>query len=108
LYFVLHASEELFHTGWFLESLITQTLVIHIIRTNKRPFIESRPSKFLISMSILIVLIGLIIPFSGISGALGFVPPPPIFFVYIFGIVVVYLIMVQFVKVWFVRKYGHE
>lgn len=108
LYFVLHASEELFHTGWFLESLITQTLVIHIIRTNKKPFIESRPSKFLISMSILIVLIGLIIPFSGISGALGFVPPPPIFFVYIFGIVVVYLIMVQFVKVWFVRKYGHE
>jgi Mg2+-importing ATPase len=62
LIFVFHASQPLFNTGWFLESLCTQTLVIHIIRTGKIPFIESKPSQFLMFTSIYIVTIGLIIP----------------------------------------------
>ena len=108
LYYIFHAQAALFHTGWFLESLITQTLVIHIIRTNKRPFIESRPSKFLVMMSLFIVAVGIILPYSPIAAALGFVTPPTILYLYIAIIVLIYLLMVQFVKKWFVRKYGSE
>ncbi|HXK44712.1 MAG TPA: magnesium-translocating P-type ATPase, partial [bacterium] len=64
LWFIFHSSEQLFHTGWFLESLLTQTLVIHVIRTGKKPFIESKPSPFLIFTSIYIVTVGLFIPFT--------------------------------------------
>lgn len=106
--FIFHASSELFHTGWFIESLCTQTLVIHIIRTGKIPFIESRPSKFLILVSIFIVIIGIIIPFSGLAKPFGFIFPPPLYFLLLFVIVMAYLFMVQFAKGWFIRKYGHE
>jgi Mg2+-importing ATPase len=108
LYFIMKAPQGLFHTGWFLESLITQTLVIYIIRTNRIPFIQSKPSKWLIIMSLLIISVGIYLPFSPIAGSLGFVAPPAVFFVYLAIIVLVYLTMVQFVKQWFVRKYGNE
>jgi len=106
--FIFHASAELFHTGWFIESLCTQTLVIHIIRTGKIPFIESRPSRFLILMSIIIVSIGIIIPFSPLARAFGFVKPPPMYFAVLFIIIVTYLLSVQIVKKWFIKKYGYE
>lgn len=106
--FIFHASAELFHTGWFIESLCTQTLVIHIIRTGKIPFIESRPSKFLILMSIIIVSVGIIIPFSPLAKPFGFVKPPPMYFLALFLIVVTYLFLVQAVKKWFIKKFGYE
>jgi len=106
--FMFHADAALFHTGWFIESLCTQTLVIHIIRTGKIPFIESRPSKFLIFTSIFIVSIGIIIPFSPLAGPFGFVKPPAFYFVVLFAIVAAYLLMVQVVKKWFIKKYGYE
>jgi Mg2+-importing ATPase len=106
--FIFHASAELFHTGWFIESLCTQTLVIHIIRTGKIPFIESRPSRFLILMSVLIVSIGIAIPFSPLAKPFGFVKPPPMYFVALFLMVSTYLLLVQVVKKWFIRKYGYD
>lgn len=106
--FVFHASPELFHTGWFIESLCTQTLVIHIIRTGKVPFVESRPNRFLILTSILIVTIGLSIPFSPLAKPFGFVVPPPLYFVLLSFMVVTYLLLVQVVKVWFIKKYGYD
>jgi len=108
LLFVFHASQILFHTGWFLESLCTQTLVIHIIRTGKIPFIESKPSKFLISTSLFIIVIGLIIPFSPLAKPFGFVPPPPLYFIALIGIVTSYLLLVQLVKKWFIKKFGYD
>lgn len=105
---VFHASAELFHTGWFIESLCTQTLVIHIIRTGKIPFFESRPSRFLTLASILIVATGIAIPFSPLAAAFGFVRPPRLYFLILLVIVLVYLLMVQLVKSWFIRKYGYE
>lgn len=108
LWFVFHASEPLFHTGWFLESLITQTLVIHIIRTGKIPFIESKPSQFLIFTSIYIVTIGLFIPFTPLGKYFGFVIPPASYFLALTVIVGSYLFFVQMVKNWFIRKYGYE
>ncbi len=108
LYFIMKAPEGLFHTGWFLESLITQTLVIYIIRTNHIPFVQSKPSKWLVIMSLLIISVGIYLPFSPIAGSLGLVAPPAVFFVYLAGIVIAYLLLVQLVKMWFVKKYGFE
>jgi P-type Mg2+ transporter len=108
LWFFFHAQQPLFNTGWFLESLCTQTLVIHIIRTGKIPFIESKPSQFLIFTSIYIVSIGLVLPFIPIGKYFGFVQPPPMFFLALLIIVVAYLFLVQFVKNWFIKRYGYE
>jgi Mg2+-importing ATPase len=108
LWFIFHASAPLFQTGWFLESLCTQTLVIHIIRTGKIPFLESRPSQFLIFTSIYIVTIGLMLPFIPLGKYFGFVQPPPTYFIALLLIVSVYLCMVQLVKSWFIKKYGYE
>ncbi|MDD4874548.1 MAG: magnesium-translocating P-type ATPase [Dehalococcoidales bacterium] len=108
LWFIFHARQPLFNTGWFLESLCTQTLVIHIIRTGKIPFIESKPSQFLMFTSIYIVTIGIILPFLPIGKYFGFVQPPPLYFLVLFVIVAVYLFAVQFVKSWFIKRYGYE
>jgi len=108
LWFIFHAQQPLFNTGWFLESLCTQTLVIHIIRTGKIPFIESKSSYFLMFTSIYIVSIGLVLPFIPLGKYFGFVQPPPMFFLALIIIVVVYLFTVQFVKSWFIKKYGYE
>jgi Mg2+-importing ATPase len=101
-------SQALFHTGWFLESLCTQTLVIHVIRTNKIPFIQSRPSKLLMLTSVLILLIGLALPFTSIGKDLGFVEPPPLYYAALILIIGGYLLLVQFVKTLFIKRYGHE
>ncbi len=108
LLWVFHAQQPLFNTGWFLESLCTQTLVIHVIRTGKVPFIESKPSLALIFTSIYIVTIGLVLPFTPIGQYFKFVTPPPMFFAVLVVIVTCYLFTVQFVKNWFIRKYGYE
>jgi Mg2+-importing ATPase len=108
LWYLFHASESLFHTGWFLESLCTQTLVIHIIRTGKIPFIESKPSQFLMFTSIYIVTIGLVIPLTSLGQHFGFVTPPPMYFLALTAIVGAYLWSVQIVKTWFIKKYGYE
>ncbi len=108
LWFIFHAQQPLFNTGWFLESLCTQTLVIHIIRTGKIPFIESKPSQFLMFTSIYIVTIGLVLPFLPLGKYFGFVQPPPMYFLALIIIVTVYLFTVQFVKSWFIKKYGYE
>ncbi len=107
LLFFFKSSEILFHTGWFIESLCTQTLVIHVIRTSKLPLIESRPSRFLVLMSLFILSIGLILPFSPINQYVGFVRPPLNLLLALAGITLVYLGIAQIVKVWYVKKYGY-
>jgi P-type Mg2+ transporter len=112
LWFIFKANnavmQPLFNTGWFLESLCTQTLVIHIIRTGKIPFIESKPSQFLMFTSIYIVTVGLVIPFTGLGKYFGFVPLPLLYFPVLAVIVAAYLYMVQVVKKWFIGRYGYE
>jgi Mg2+-importing ATPase len=108
LWFIFHASAPLFQTGWFLESMCTQTLVIHIIRTGKVPFIESKPSQFMLFTSIYIVTIALVLPFLPIGKYLHFVEPPPSFFIALALIVPAYLCLVQIVKSWFIKRYGYE
>ena len=96
----------LFHTGWFVESLFTQTLIIHIIRTNKIPFIESRASWPLIITSIVIVTVGAWLTVSPLANTLGFVRLAPRYWLFLAFILVGYAVLTQFVKSWFVRRFG--
>jgi len=99
---VFHAGEQLFHTGWFVESLATQVLVIFVIRTQGNPF-RSRPSAILTATSLAVVAIASALPFTPLGAQLGFVPVPGLFFLILAGMAVVYLAMVQVVKTWFYR-----
>ena len=73
------SNASLFQTGWFVESLLTQTLIIHIIRTAKIPFIESRARTALIMTTIIICTVGIMLPFTWPGSALGFTPLPWLF-----------------------------
>jgi P-type Mg2+ transporter len=108
MWFIFKASPELFHTGWFVESLFTQTLVIYIIRTNKLPFINSRPSKVLLYSTLAVVIAGCLIPYTFLANIFGFEPLPFTYFTILFGIALSYLILTQIVKNWFIKKYGYE
>jgi P-type Mg2+ transporter len=96
----------LFQTGWFVESLLTQTLIIHIIRTAKIPFIESHASPALITTTIIICAVGITLPFTWAGSALGFVPLPWLYWPLVGTMLLAYAILTHFVKVWFVRKWG--
>jgi len=94
---VFSASEQLFHTGWFVESLATQTLVIFIIRTAGNPF-RSRPSLALTSTTIAVVMAGIVIPFTSLGKILGFTPLPLAFFLFLAGATGTSLLLVEIVK----------
>ncbi len=94
---VFHASEVLFHTGWFVESLATQTLVLFVIRTMKRPW-QSRPSLPLTMTTLAIVFVGLILPISPLARTLGFIPLSPLYFAFLFFATVTYLALVEIAK----------
>ena len=96
----------LFQTGWFVESLLTQTLIIHIIRTSKVPFLESRASAALIGTTAVISLIGILLPYTPIGGALGFMPLPPLYWLALAAIIGGYVAAAQWVKTWFVHRWG--
>jgi len=96
----------LFQTGWFVESLLTQTLIIHIIRTAKIPFLESRASTALITTTIVIAAIGIALPFTWLGGFLGFVPLPPAYWIALCLILLSYVILTHFMKTWFIRRFG--
>ena len=96
----------LFHTGWFVESLFTQTLIIHVIRTNKIPFLQSWASWPLILTSVIIVAVGAWLTVSPLAGALGFVPLPPLYWLLLAIILVCYVVLTQLMKTWFYRRFG--
>jgi len=108
LLFIFKAEPAVFRTGWFLESLCTQTLVIHVIRTGKIPFLESKPSQFLIFTSLYIITLGIIIPFTPLAKYFKFVLPPAGYFLLLLFIILLYLLLAQKVKMWFIKKYGYE
>lgn len=107
LLLVFQASPEIFRTGWFLTSLCTQTLVIHIIRTKKIPFAQSVSSPLLFWSSILLTAVGFMIPYTIAGRVFGFVPLPAVYVVALAGVCAVYFGAVQVIKIWFVRKWGY-
>jgi len=92
-----HASEVLFHTGWFVESLATQTLVLFVIRTTGNP-LKSRPSRWLTLNTLAVVVIGLVLPWSPLAGLLGFTPLPLPFFLFLGLSTITYLVLVEIAK----------
>jgi Mg2+-importing ATPase len=98
----------LFHTGWFVESLMTQTLIIHVIRTNKIPFVQSIASLPLILTSLAIVAIGVWLPVSPVAAGLGFVPLPPLYWLLVGLMLLTYVVLTQLVKVWFIKRYAEN
>jgi Mg2+-importing ATPase len=94
----------LFHTGWFVESLMTQTLIVHVIRTNLIPFIQSRASWQLTVTTAIIMAIAAYLPFSPLAVFLGFVPLPPLYWMLLLLTLVCYVALTQVVKVWLLRK----
>jgi len=99
---VLHADEKLFQTGWFVESLCTQVLVIFVIRTRGNPF-KSRPHPVLIATSLGVALLGAILPFTPLGGYFGLVPPPARFYFILAGMALAYLVVVEIAKRAFYR-----
>jgi Mg2+-importing ATPase len=94
---VLHANEALFQTGWFVESLATQVLVIFVIRTRRNPF-SSRPHPALLATSLAAVAVALMLPFTALGQRFGFQPPPPAFYAVLAALVAAYLVIVELVK----------
>ena len=96
----------LFQTGWFVELLLTQTLIIHIIRTARIPFIESRASPALITTTIIICIVGITLPFTWAGSALGFTPLPWLYWPLVAAMLVSYSVLTHLIKRWFVRRWG--
>ncbi len=102
------ADPALFQTGWFVESLLSQTLVVHVIRTGKIPFVESRPSRALLLMTVAICGFGAWLPFSPLAGWLGLERLPLQYWPMLAAIVVGYLTLTQLVKTWAIRRFRLE
>jgi Mg2+-importing ATPase len=94
----------LFQTGWFVESLMTQTLIIHVIRTKKIPFIEGHASWALTVTTVLIMGIGMWLPYSPLAPILGFVHLPPLYWPILLLTLLCYMVLTQLVKMWLMRK----
>jgi Mg2+-importing ATPase len=99
---VLGAGEAIFQTGWFIESITTQVLVVFAIRTRRRIF-QSRPHRFLIAMALGVVAIAVALPLLPFGRWFGFVAPPPLFFVFLIGATLAYLLIVEITKGIFYR-----
>lgn len=106
--FVFHCwnNPALFQTGWFLESLFTQTIIIHVIRTNKIPFVQSTASKPLMITSLLIITFGAFLVNSPIAPAFGFAKLPLLYYPLLALTLLCYVTLTQIIKVWYIKKYG--
>ncbi|HEU5268338.1 MAG TPA: HAD-IC family P-type ATPase, partial [Jatrophihabitans sp.] len=101
---ILHADAELFRSGWFVESLATQTLIIFAIRTRRVPFLRSLPSLPLTVAALSTVAVGVVLPLSPLAGPLGFTSPPALFYLALAGMVLAYLVLIEIVKAAFYNQ----
>jgi Mg2+-importing ATPase len=106
LYFVFHARGATFQTGWFVESVATEILVVFVIRTSRTPFFLSRPSFWLCSAALTMVALGCILPLLPFAHLLGFTPMPLNYYLTFTILVITYLILVEIVKNSFLKKYN--
>lgn len=109
MFFVFKAnsveSQSLFQTGWFVEGLLSQTLIVHMIRTKKIPFIQSWATAPVVALTSLIMLIGIAIPFTPFAAMLSLQPLPFAYFPWLIGILTGYCLLTQFVKNWYIKKF---
>ncbi|MEY4313343.1 MAG: hypothetical protein RLZZ319_852, partial [Actinomycetota bacterium] len=100
---VFHAGEAEFQSGWFVESLATETLIVFVVRTRRVPFLRSRPSAGLIASVVAVVALGCWIPYSPLATVLGFTALPAPFFLALIGMIFLYLVLVEIAKHFFFR-----
>jgi len=100
---LLHAGAAKFRSGWFVESIATQTLVIYVIRTRRVPFFRSRPSLPMLVVPTAAALVGAVLPFTPLAKLLGFTSLPFLFFLVLVGMIATYLLLVEFAKTRFYR-----
>lgn len=105
LLFIFHANQSLFQTGWFIESLATEILVVFVIRTSIIPFYKSKPGKWLTLTCVSIVAFGIALVFTPIGHMFQFVAPPPPYFLILAVLVVTYLVLVEKLKSYFLKKF---
>jgi P-type Mg2+ transporter len=103
LLLVLHASEIQFRTGWFVESVVSASLIVLVIRSRK-PFFKSKPGKYLLIATLSIVGVTLLLPFTPIAGIFGFSPLPLLTYLFILIIIVLYILAAEVTKTFFYRK----
>ncbi len=101
------ASQSIFQSGWFVEGLLSQTMIVHLIRTRKIPFLQSTASKPLLITTALVMGIGILLPFSSFGKGLGFVSLPWLFFPWLLVILASYCVLTQIMKSWFTKRYGY-
>lgn len=98
----------LFQTGWFVESLMTQTMIVHVIRSRKMPFIQTIASIPLLIMTFSVVSIGILLTFSPVAPMLGFTRLPLMYWPILLGMLLSYIIITQIVKTWYIKKFGYN
>ncbi|MDE6392648.1 MAG: magnesium-translocating P-type ATPase [Muribaculaceae bacterium] len=98
--------QAMFQSGWFIVGLLTQTLIVHMIRTRKIPFIQSRATWPVLLATAVIMVLGMIVPFTKFGEYLGFVSLPASYFLWLIGILLCYCGLTQLVKVWYIKKFG--
>ncbi len=101
------ATQATFQTGWFMMGLMTQTLIVHLIRTAKIPFVESRATKPVMFSTLVISIVAIVIPYTLLGQGLDMVPMPLVFIPVLLGIMLAYALMVQTVKRVYIKRYGH-
>ena len=98
--------QSLFQSGWFIEGLLSQTLIVHMIRTRKIPFIQSRATWPVIGMTTLVMVIGIVIPFTSFGASIGLQALPLSYFPWLIGILLSYCVLTQLIKNWYIRKFS--
>jgi Mg2+-importing ATPase len=102
------AQQGLFQSGWFVVGLLTQTLVVHMLRTPKLPFVDSRAAAPLMAMTAAIMAVGLWLPMGPLAGAFKLQPLPPAFFAWLLGILVGYAALTTLMKRLYIRRFGWQ
>ena len=100
------AHQALFQSGWFIESLLTQTLIVHMIRTRRIPFLQSAAAAPVLGLTTAIIAIGMLIPYTGLGAKIGMLPLPPPYFAWVAATVLTYCALTQLVKLVYIRRYG--
>jgi P-type Mg2+ transporter len=95
-----------FQTGWFVESLLTQTLIVHMIRTRKIPFLQSIASAPVLALTVAAILVGMALPFTVLGAKFGMVALPPVYFGWVALTVFTYCVLTQLMKLLYMRRYG--
>ena len=107
LLFVFKASVPVFQTAWFVESLATQTFVVFVLRTRKTPFFKSKPGRYLMISSLSVIAVAFVLPYTPLGAIFKFTPPPPTFYIALVGLIAAYLLLVEVVKKWFIKRYAY-